>query len=60
MTAHDLAAQGFEERDGGLRAPGGARVSFTPLDARCYRLTIELPNGDARCRDDGVRRRGDA
>jgi len=60
VTADHLIAIGFERCGDELRAPGGARVSLTALDGRCYRLSITLPNGGASRRDDGVRRRGDA
>jgi hypothetical protein len=47
VTANDLAALGFEEHGDVLRAPGGSNISLFPLDGRCYRVTIALPNGGA-------------
>jgi len=45
MNVDDLVRLGFENRDGALRAPSGCSVSFVPLDARCYRVRIEMPSG---------------
>jgi len=46
MNARDLAALGFEERDGELRAPAGSTACFVPLEGnRCLRLVIALPTG---------------
>jgi hypothetical protein len=45
MTPADLHAQGFEVRDGALRAPDGSSVCFTPLNGRCFRLVVTLPTG---------------
>jgi hypothetical protein len=53
MTIDDFVAIGFEHRLGfgfdrrgdGLHAPDGSAVCFVPLDARCFRLVITMPNG---------------
>jgi hypothetical protein len=47
MNADHLIAIGFERCGGDLLAPAGTSVAVTPLDSRCLRLVVTLPNGAA-------------
>jgi hypothetical protein len=45
MSVDDLLSIGFQDHAGALRAPAGSEVCFVPLDARCLRLVVTLPDG---------------